>query len=285
MQEEMVEAESPTVETDVTLEAEAQETPEVLVEPQEGEQGEAEAETVSDSSPDIATEQEKQQEYTAGVKKAINNKHRKMKEAEEKVEALLKQLDEINGSKLAESTALADVPSLPDQFDDDYETKRAEREAILIENARRSAIAEHQQKLDLQAQQAAQIKQRQEWDKKQAAFMSAGVEAGFSEDAIVESAQTISNLGLQPEAISMLVGENDGAVIMDYLAKNPELTIEIAGMNPYQQGAAIQSKVRAAAKPKAKKMTKAPAPPKTASGAAGHHSSDPHNLLKGATFE
>jgi len=282
MSEEMEVAESPTVENDITLDAEAHDLPEESAENQEGEQGEIENDAASDSSPDIAPEQEKKLEHTASVKKAINSKHRQMKEAQEKAEELQKRIDELEGKKLAESTALADVPALPDQFDDDFETKRQQREAILIENARRAAITEYNQKQELQAQQAAQIKQQKEWDEKQAAFMAAGVEAGISEDSIVESAQTISNLGLPKDAIAMLVGEADGAVIMDYLSKNPDLTIELAGMNPYQQGAAIQSRVRNAVKP-SKKMTKAPAPPKTANGAAGHQSGNP--LLKGATFE
>tara|TARA_B100000787_G_scaffold169973_2_gene163219 strand:- start:3441 stop:4289 length:849 start_codon:yes stop_codon:yes gene_type:complete len=282
MSEEMEVAESPVVENDITLDAESHDLPEESAEHQESEQGELENDTASDSSPDIAPEQEKKLEHTANVKKAINSKHRQMKEAQERAEALQKRLDELEGNKLAESTALADVPALPDQFDDDFEAKRQRRESVLIENARRAAIAEHNHAQELQAQQAAQIKQQSAWNEKQAIFMAAGVDAGISEDSILESAQTISNLGLPKDAIAMLVGEEDGAVIMDYLSKNPDLTIELAGMNPYQQGAAIQSRVRNAVKP-SKKMTKAPVPPKTANGAPGHQSGNP--LLKGATFE
>ena len=59
MSEEMEVAESPAVENDITLDTESHDLPEESAEHQEGEQGEIENDTASDSSPDIAPEQDK----------------------------------------------------------------------------------------------------------------------------------------------------------------------------------------------------------------------------------
>tara|TARA_R110000765_G_scaffold286806_3_gene383262 strand:- start:671 stop:1492 length:822 start_codon:yes stop_codon:yes gene_type:complete len=250
--------------------------------PESGEVGDSTEVMTGDSAAPIEAEQEEKPQVSDGVQKVINAKHRKMKEAEEKAEALQKRIDEIEASKAQAQTEIADVPTLPDAFDDNYEAQLANRESVIRQNAKAEALREIRQNQEQSRLQSEQQAQQEAFNAKLTTFAENGEKVGLSIEAMTGNRETIQNLGVNDAIVLNLFSLSDGPQVMDYLAKNPDTALDFAGKSQLEAGIMI-SDIRSKVTPSAPKLTKAPPPPHTATGAAAQPAESP--LLKGATFD
>lgn len=176
----------------------------------EGDSIEASEDQGSDLAPEI----------TPKAQKAINKQHRRFREEERKRIALERELEAIKAKEAEALSATADivVPPMPDQWDDDYEAKIAEREKAIIESAKQAErlaareASEAQKKQALEAQKAKQMQEQSD------RFFSNGKAAGISEADLSAAAGVVANSGISPDVANYLIGDEKGAELTAYLA-------------------------------------------------------------------
>lgn len=219
-----------------------------------------------------------------GAQKAINKQYRLRKEAEEEAARLRERNKELEDERSKSLNQISDVPDIPEPFEDDYERKIADRDAVILRNAQIKARMELEENQRKTQEQEFLRKQQEEFNQTVEAFAGRGEEVGLSIDQMTMNRETIQGLGIPQESLVFMFGEKDGPQLMDYLAKNPDKALDLAAKPALQQVALLVTDVRsAAASAPSQKVTGAPPVPETLSG--GGMPIDEHPALKGATFE
>lgn len=213
------------------------------------------------------------------LQKAMAQKAYEAREAQRRAKELEARLAELEAKN---KPAAPVIPSEPDPYDDDFETKLRERERAI----REAAIYEAEQKvLERQryAQQQAMAQQQQEAiNRAGSQFAERAAKIGISEQDMTNAVQSVVGYGLSPEIGRELLIDEDGPAIVSYLASNPLELDSVVRMSPLQAYAHIKSNVRSKAVA-VRKPSKAPEPAQRLSGGGSSEGSSP--LLKGASFE
>jgi hypothetical protein len=215
-----------------------------------------------------------------GFKKAINKKHFQAKEAERKAEELQRKLDELEAKHAEPAPVAVDVPSIPDQFDDDYQAAIKRREDAIQHNATVAAqeafAVQERAKLERQQQnEKAKRIQKVEQD-----FNANGVKLGCNPANLQEASNVVAGYGVNGEVANYLLSDPDGPLMVLHLAANP-LDIEtINNLGSVEAGIYLASELKG--KINKPKTSSAPKPATVLSGSGvATASAGP----EGATYE
>lgn len=244
------------LETGESQAVEAKEQVETAAQPNEAVQGEETAAPTAGASE--AGHEQQPQEPEWFVKK-IHKQTAKQKAAEERAEAAEKRARELEAKYESQQNKAQELPPMPDEFAEDFSAQIEARERVIAHNARIEAEAGANQRQESARQQELQAKQQQTFNETVEVFAENGQKAGLTIEVMTNNRETIQNLGVPNEVVGDLFSFDDGPQLMDYLAKNPEAAVELAGKSPVQAGMMIAT-IRAKAKPAEKKLTAAPAP-------------------------
>ena len=225
-----------------------------------------------------------------GFKKVINKKHFELKEAERRAEALQEQLDAIQAQQ---------APQLPEQrpeilpvrspadFDTDeqyleYDKQRIE--SVQAQVAYDNAVT--QQQNAQQAQQQAAIEQQiQEAKQRSDKFEERAGTLNVTPEVLQASVAAIGHYNIGQEKANFILDHEQGPVIAEFLASNPEVLGKIQSATPMQAAVLINGSVAEAAAAM-KKTSSAPAPAQVTEGIAvstGEATGDPD--MDGYTIE
>jgi hypothetical protein len=233
-----------------------------------------------------ATGKSQDKKHDDGVQKAINKQHAKYREEERKriqieqeAAELRKQLEQVK-AKEQDVT----VPPIPDPYDDDYEEKiKARDEAI-----RNKAAIDGQRQFAEQQQQAAQ-RQALEAEQKRVEgllgdFNSNTTKLGLNLDEVTQASNVVGSYGVNQDIANFLLGDEDGPLMVKYLAANPVELDEIRTMNPINAALKLNSQIREKAQTLKPQTSNAPDPVETLNG-GGVPANGNFPLSKGAKFE
>lgn len=244
------------------------------------------AETGAESAP---AEESKEQIPEGFIKaedaqKDINRQHRKYrdeerarKKIEAEAESLRKELEEFK-AKSVDTT----IPPIPDPYDDNYEEKiKARDEAI----QRVTAHNAHQSQLEA-AQESkkkeAEIAEQEAIAEKVRGFDSNIVQLGVNPIEVKKAADTVVDYGVSDALQDVLLEDEEGPLLVSYLAQNPVELSELNSMSTLQMFNHLNA-IRPKAQLLKPKTSQAPDPGTQIEGGGAAELEDP--LLKGVKFE
>jgi hypothetical protein len=216
-----------------------------------------------------------------GYTRAINKQHRKFRDEERRANDLERQLSELKAKQAPTPQGATDVPELPDSWDDNYDQKMRDRDDAIRQNANAAAMQSHQAEALAKQDQERQREQIRKTQDLQDGFSSNAKKLGIDEGKLQTAQDTVVEYGVTPDIATAILKDNDGPLILQYLAANPLDLYDLTNGNQFQAGqkwGEIKAK-SAALKPS---KTSAPAP---ATAVSGSGSPPRERGPKGATFE
>lgn len=241
----------------------------------------------TESGPELATGTAEGQEQPNqdAVNKAIGKQHAKYREEQRLRQASDDKLAEAN-RKLAEFEAnkpAPSMPTMPDQYDDDFEAKMQVYNTAVVSKANHDA----QQTNIAKQQQVAQQNAAQAEQERSAAsvktYRGKTVASGFDDAVMAAAENSVVNYGIKSDHLQYIIEVDDGS-IMQHLAANPMDLDDLSRMNPMQAGVYINSTLTEKAKAFKHKPSNAPAPLETLNGNGVDPDGNKHPALKGVTY-
>ncbi len=212
---------------------------------------------------DQVDEEAEKQKATQDI---INKKTFEAKQAQRDLQSANDRLKALEEKELARKEALvAEIPAIPDQYDDDFEQKMADRDAAILAQADlKSTKAATLRQQELQ-QQEVQQQQQEQLQKSAAAYDSRSTELGITPEELRAAGTAVMQYGLSDELTMHILADSDGPLITKHLAANPQEGFDLASMSPYAVGAYLDT-VRAKAQASMPKPSSAPDPSPVLSG-------------------
>jgi hypothetical protein len=261
-------------ELDVSVENSNEEQPE-LVASDLAPDSEAEHE----SQPQELDEEAKRQE---AINKRIGQKTFEAKQAQRERDEARAELERLQRAEQERQAAqYAEIPPMPDPFDDDYDAKVKARDSALLAKAQfdaQQATLAQQAKLRQEEAQRAKIA---EFQQSVAAYSQKAVELDIKPEELQTAAKAVEQYGLSDDLVLHILGDSEGPLITKYLAANPLEGVELAQMSPYAVGVKLES-IKEKAKVLKPKVTKAPPPSEKLEGSSAAPENYQH--IKGASF-
>lgn len=249
----------------------------VVVETEE--QVDLQEESIADSAPAETEAKAEVKDESEELRKTIAEKAYKEREARRRADDLERRLKELESKQNPEFDGV--VPSMPDPFDDDFDSKVRAREEALQRKARADAIAMQQREAEAEAQRKREREEFEQQQKLQADFKKNASDLGVDQQSLADAAQAVINYGVTPDIENAILSDANGPLMLQYLAANPLELSDLIEANPLRAGmllADVKSK-SLSLKPK---PSSAPPPPQALSGrGAPQRERGP----KGATFE
>ena len=223
--------------------------PEVEAAPIEDQSVGADLATASDESHDDTAQVDEAAKKQAAIDEVINKKTFETKQAQRDLQAANDRIRTFETEKAErEAAAVATIPPVPDQYDDDFDKKMEVRDAAILakasHNSNQAAIERQQQH---QQQQAFQ-QQQEQLQKSVHSYSARATELGISTDELNAAGSAVINYGLSDDLVSHILADSDGPLITKHLAANPQEGFELASMSPYAVGAyldTVRAKVEA----------------------------------------
>lgn len=263
-----------------TLESEQDEEGQEEAEPE----GEPEPEEPSTEGPESASGEDDADDKSVDSErfvKRINKKHREMMEAKEEAERLRKELEEARKTQTAE--APPEIPKV-DPYADDYEEQLKARDRALIARSKWEAKEEARLELEREAKAKAAQAEQERFAKIATDFYARGEKQGLKAERINDSAGALAAMGFPQDVARDLLEDDDGPLIITYIASNPEIADQFIGASGYKAAQLIEKQVRSAIRPAAKKPSVKPAPEPDEPIRANVGAAD-NPLLSGMTFD
>lgn len=250
--------------------------------------GEQEAENL-ETGAELATDSGDQHEESGradvdkeAVNKVINKKHFEAKQAQREAEEYKRKFEELQASQQVTPQKSA-VPPMPDAFDDDYDTKIANRDRVLIQNAQIEAANQYQSNVEQQAQQQRLAQQQQDFMSKAEKYSNRASELGVSKEELKTTGELLVNYGTNDVLADAILSDDQGPLISRYLASNPmeldKLNNSVLS-NPILAGA-VFNEVKAKAANLKPKTTNTPAPAARVDGGAVNNEAGNHPHVRG----
>ena len=196
--------------------------------------------------------------------KAIGKTVAQMRQMERERDQLQQQLQQFQTQQPAEQRPVVGEP--PDQFDDDYDQK-LQLYRQQVEAAAQFDYRQTQKQQDaIKAQQEAQQKQIQELQTVGDTYKDRAKQLGVDPKELAESGQVVGSYGFHPAIQQMMLTDEKGPLITNYLGQNPQEIEAMRGMNVTQMAIHIEQNVKPKADKARPKVTQAPAPTGTISG-------------------
>ena len=165
------------------------------------------------------------------------------------------------------------VPPVPDGFDPQYAEKMAARDKAIADLTQHNADQRA-------AQQNVQKTREQEFQQKQQQIQSAiegfarrAKSVGITPEESAQNEEVVIAYGVRPEVAEYLLGEEEGPIIVKYLARNLEVLEKVSTMSPLRASSYLKTKVEPEAIKLKPKATGAPNPLKKVKKGKG---SDPN---------
>lgn len=199
----------------------------------------------------------------AGFTKRINQKHFELMEEKRAREAAEAEIAALK-SKIPENHKV-DIPPLPDPYDDDFDTKMAQRDEAIKKAAIYDAQEEvRQNQLNEQYRTQAESKQKALAEAVNT-YSGRARDLNISESELMVAGKTVAAYGIHDSVAEFILQDDKGPAITAHLARNPEQLEIVSRLNPIQAALYIASNV----KPKLSVKSKAndlPDPADTLSG-------------------
>ena len=232
-------------------------------------------------SNDQVDEAAKQQQATQDV---INKKTFEAKQAQRDLQAANDRLKTLEDADLArQAAAVAVIPALPDQYDYDFASKMAERDAARLAQADFNSTKAASEQAQLFQQQQAEQQQAQQIQKSSIAYDARATELGIKPDELQAAGASVMQYGLSTDLTLHILGDPDGPLITKHLAANPQEGFELASMSPFAVGTYLDG-IREKAKALKPKTSSAPAPADTLNGAGANPDAGKYPNLKGTVY-
>lgn len=180
---------------------------------------------------------EKAEKARLATQEAFNKQHFQAKQAERERDTLQQKLDEIERKEReAEAVRAGNIPPVPSDLDEDFETKMQARDAAIANqatfNANQAAFAKQQQD-----QQTFNAQQQAVKDNEMvAAYNAKAVELGISPQELQTVSNTVATYNMPKDLLRHIVKDNDSVLIMKHLAEDPVKAMTLVNMSVYEQG-------------------------------------------------
>lgn len=242
---------------------------------------------VSESAPDTGENQEQKTEFSAEQQRifdeAIAKKVFKAREAERKAEALQKELEETK-AKLPQKTRPT-IPGIPDSLeltDEEFQEQLRLRDEAIREaaafDAQEKAARERQEEQERQRLEDAQ----KALEKRVETYTQNALKLGVTNEELTQANQTVNSYGIDQGLADYIMDSPQGPLIAVYLQKNPLELDALRGTDPINAAVYVETVIKPKAATLKAKVTQAPEPAETLSGAGIAPS---ERGPKGATFE
>jgi len=183
----------------------------------------------------------------------------------------------------AMQASVAEIPPLPDPFDDNYESKIKARDEALRANERFNADQQaQQQRQQLAQQQAAQAKQL-ELNASIETYSKKAISLGIEQSELQAAGAAVANYGLPDDLVMHILKDSDGPLITKHLAANPQDGYQLATMSPYAVGSFIDN-IKSKAGALKPKQTNAPKPPTQLQGNSADPNASKYKHIAGVTY-
>ncbi len=232
----------------------AEPTEQALIEPAAQEVETAQSETATDETAQEAPD----------YQKIIAEKAFETRQAQREKKELERKLEEIQAQAPKEQRP--DLPALPDQYDDDYETRIRERDQALIAQAQFDA----RQRLTQERQQQAEFDRQQQAQQKRydsvAEYSKRATSLGVTTEELQAAGTRLQGM-VSSDVESYILDSDKGPLMTKYLAANPLELDTLNQLNPMQAAVYLETQVKSKAEQYGqKKVTSAPDPTDTLSG-------------------
>jgi len=183
-----------------------------------------------------------------------------------------------------QAAVVGNLPDFPDEFEDDFEEKKANYlQAVQTKanfDAQNNAYVQQQQFTQQQAAQAAQQKQAELGN----SFTANAKAAGATDEEFNTVVMTLNNGGMTGDIGNAIMQDPDGYFIAKHLAANPQEAHELNTMNPILAGAKFaELKLKASAlKPK---TSSTPAPVDSLQGVTSDFEGKQYKYIGGSEIE
>lgn len=234
---------------------------------QEAEEAEAESEyQLSETGADSETETE---ENSESVEEQPAPKHNKLQARLDKLSAekyaekrradeLAARLAALEAQKPVETQADLVEPSLPDDIFDVEAMQQYHKD--MASYARKVAAHEAKTAYSSLSEQQQQAQKQIEQQKTVQSFAKRAIDGGYSIEQIEQAGTALVNAGLNQDLQMLLLEDEAGPQMTMYLAKNPELALELVSQSTAKAAVMLATKVKAAAVSAKPKVSKAPDP-------------------------
>jgi hypothetical protein len=264
-------------------EAEAKEEPESV---EEDSDPEAAEDPPEDDDPRVEFTPEQQEVIEKKIIARLTARHKAQMEeataAQQRLEQQLQEMQSKTGYKPEETvdpeTGAPVIPPVPDPFDADYDAKIEQRDQALSRRARWEA----EQEVLQYRQQEEQQRHIQELNKRTEQYLERGKEYGLTKEDAHRAGTMINEAGgIPPEAIDMILEDEAGLAITDYLGRNLSEVEKIQSMPVHKAAAYLVSTVKPKAVRSAKRRGSPPPPVSTERGRGSPEEEGP----PGVTYE
>lgn len=227
-------------------------------------------------------------EKLSGYDKRISVLTARLRDKEQR----LAQLEAAQETKAAmEQEKAPEVPDIPDPdliYSDPaaYKQQLRERDIALTKAAAYEARQAIKRDAELETKTRAQEAKRTQTHEIVSKYIDNGLKSGITEDRMLANEKVLQSVGINPELAQFLFSDENGAKLVDHLARNPEQLAEIAGLPPTIAAVRIATEIKPKALATKSHVTNAPDPNVLPRG-GGKPPTDPMSKfdVKGATFE
>ena len=249
----------------------------VVVETEE--QVDLQEESTADSAPAKTEAKAEVKDESEELRKEIARRKFQEREYKRKEKELNERLKDLESKQSPDFDGV--VPSMPDPFDDDFESKVRAREEALQRKAHGDAIAMQQREAEAEAQRKREREEFEQQQKLQADFKKNASDLGVDQQSLADAAQAVINYGVTPDIENAILSDANGPLMLQYLAANPLELSDLIEANPLKAGMLL-AEVKSKSLSLKPKPSSAPPPPQALDGrGAPQRERGP----KGATFE
>lgn len=238
----------------------------------------APVETPEEKTPEGYIKAEESQRQVNKQHRKYRDEERARKRIEAEAETLRKELAEIKAKAEA-----VEVPPVPDPYSDDFEQQVKARDEAVKKQAQQEAARSRLEDDAKRKEAEARAKEEEATRAKIAGFDSNMVNLGLNPLEVNQAANALADYGISNALEDVLLEDEEGPLLVQYLAKNPVELEALEGMSALQMLKTLDGEVRQKASLLKPKTSAAPNPPDTLTGGGVKEIEDP--LLKGAVFE
>lgn len=186
------------------------------------------------------------------------------REAKRETDDLRRQLEETK-AKIPQQIAPV-VPTMPDQYDDDFDQRLTERDNAIRASAQFDANARAQQETAQLTQQAEQQKALQDQAKKVETYAGRATTLGITKEELQVAGNTVGQFGIDSQVANFIMQDDQGPLITKYLSQNPMEMELLNSLDPMSAGIRIATEIKAKASALGNKQREAPNPTETLNG-------------------
>lgn len=222
----------------------------------------------SPTASDSGENHEEKVEFNEAQQKVVNDiaakKAFEVREGKRANEDLQRQLSELQAKMPVEQAP--NIPEMPDQYDEDFDTKMAQRDEALKASERFDARTDfQQQQVQFQEQQRQQV-QLEEQNKLVGEYSDRAQKLGVTDTELKVAGNIVAQYGINDQVTAHILNDDNGPLITKYLSQNPQAMDIIRNSPPISAALYIESQIKPQAIKLKPQTTNAPEPVDTLQG-------------------